>query len=218
MHKWVMGMAVVALVALPTLPAVATAQSAVGVRAGVRSSQLEVGQSSGSIRSLVLGGYYGFGISDRLAVQIEAVHGNRGAEGIGLGNETLDSNADPVDIEMTYFEAPVLLRAGFPGELLLPSVFLGPYIGFLLDCEIRPADGGSRACDESGAAQRFHPRSTEYGMVIGAALDLFWGDSTIFLDTRYTMGLRPIQSGDEAFDARHTGVAITGGVAVPLGR
>lgn len=215
MKKWVLGMAVAAIAALPAL---ASAQSAVGVRAGVRSSQLEAGQESGSISSLVLGGYYGFGLTDRLAVQIEAVHGSRGASGLRLGDETLDSDAEPVGVDMTYFEVPVLLRAGFPGDVFLPSVFVGPYVGFLLDCEVRPAGGDGRACDESDAAQRFHPRATEYGMVVGAALDLFWGDSTIFIDGRFTLGLRPIQAGDEAFDARHTGLALTGGVAVPLGR
>jgi hypothetical protein len=215
MRQWTWGLALGLALAVPT---VATAQSAVGVRAGMRWSELEAGSGAGSISSLALGGYYGFGISDRLAVQIEAVYGSRGGDALRLGDGSLDSGADPVRLEMTYFEVPLLLRAGFPGERLLPSVFAGPYVGFLLNCEVTPTDGDGRSCDQADAGQRFSPRSTEFGMAIGVALDVLIGESTIYVDGRYTLGLRPIQTGDEAFDARHTGLALTAGVAVPVGR
>lgn len=215
MRKWTFGVALAGALMIPSL---AAAQSAIGVRGGMRWSDLEAGRDGGSMSSLVLGAYYGFGISDRLALQIEAVYGSRGGDALRLGDATLDAEADPVSVDMTYVEIPLLLRAGFPGERLLPSVFAGPYVGFLLDCEVVPADGDGRACDEEGAAQRFNPRSTEFGLAVGAALDVLMGESTVYVDGRYTLGLRPIQSGDEAFDARHTGLALTAGVAVPVGR
>lgn len=215
MKKWMLGMALAGALAMPSL---AAAQSAIGVRGGMRWSELEAGQDGGSMRSLVLGAYYGFGITDRLALQIEAVYGSRGGDALRLGDETLDSEADPVSVEMSYVEIPLLLRAGFPGERLLPSVFAGPYVGFLLDCEVVPSGGDGRACDQEDAGQRFNPRSTDFGLAVGAALDVLMGESTIYVDGRYTLGLRPIQSGDEGFDARHTGLALTAGVAVPVGR
>lgn len=215
MRKWTFGVALAGALMIPSL---AVAQSAIGVRGGMRWSELEAGQGGGSMSSLVLGAYYGFGISDRLALQIEAVYGSRGGDALRLADETLDADADPVSVDMSYVEIPVLLRAGFPGERLLPSVFAGPYVGFLLDCEVVPADGDGHGCDDEGAAQRFNPRSTEFGLTVGAALDFLMGESTIYVDGRYTLGLRPIESGDEAFDARHTGLALTAGVAVPVGR
>ncbi len=214
MKKWIFGLGLA--MALGT-PAVAAAQSAVGVRAGMRWSELESSQDAGSMSSLVLGGYFGFGISNRLALQIEAVYGSRGAERLRVGANTLDTDATPVRLNMSYIEIPLLLRAGFPGERFLPSFFLGPYVAFLLDCEMRPDGGESQACDDEDAVQRFTPRSTDYGVLVGGGLDMAVGESTVFLDARYTLGLLSIQSGD-GFDARHGGLALTAGVAVPLGR
>lgn len=215
MKQWIVGLAVAALAAAP---AMASAQSAVGLRAGARWSQLETSQEAGSLTSLVLGGYFGFGISDRLAVQLEAVYGSRGAGELGVGTDALDPQATPAQVDMTYLEVPVLLRAGFPGERFLPSFFLGPYAGFLLDCDLSVEGEETRACDEEGATQRFSPRGTDFGILVGGALDMAVGESTVFVDVRYTLGLLSLESGDEAFDARHGGLAVSGGFAVPLGR
>lgn len=215
MRKWTLGLVLALWVAVP---AVAAAQSAVGVRAGMRWSELDTSQDAGSIGSLVVGGYFGFGVSHRLAIQIEAVYGTRGAESLRVADGVLSPTAEPSRLEMSYIEVPVLLRAGFPGERLLPSFFLGPYVGFLLDCEIRPTGQDGRSCDSAGAPERFAPRSTDFGLVVGGGLDVAVGESTVFVDARYTVGLMPIEGGDEAFDARHTGGAVVVGVGVPVGR
>lgn len=217
MKKWKLGPAL-ALALMAGTPALATAQSAVGARAGMRWSQLESSQEAGSISSLAIGGYFGFGISHRLAIQLEAIYGTRGADALRVGAGELDPTAEPSRVELSYIEVPVLLRAGFPGERFLPSFFLGPYVGFLLDCEIQPAGGETRACDSDTAPERFHPRSTDFGLVLGGGLDMAFGESTVFVDARYSLGLQPIQSGGDGFDARHTGFTVSGGVAVPLGR
>lgn len=215
MRKWVLGIGLAAIIAAP---AMAAAQSAFGVRAGARWSDLDNGHDSSSMSSLVVGGYYGFGISNRLAIQLEAVYGSRGAESLRVGASELEEDADRVDLDMNYIEVPVLLRAGFPGERFLPSFFVGPYVGFLLDCELQPVGGDSRECDAEGAAPRFDPRGTDYGVVLGGALDMTMGQSTIFVDARFTLGLLPVQSGDGAFDARHSGLAVSAGFAMPVGR
>lgn len=215
MHRWLVGIGLAAVIAAP---AMASAQSAFGVRAGMRSSDLETSQSTESIRSLVIGGYYGFGISSRLAIQFEAVYGGRGGEGLRVGVNELDSEAEPATLKMSYIEVPVLLRTGFPGERFLPSFFFGPYAGFLLNCDLEMAGGDSRSCDEDDSAPRFSPRSTDFGLVLGAGLDMSLGESTVFVDARFTVGLLPVQSGDDAFDARHSGLALSAGFAVPVGR
>lgn len=206
------------LLLLGLAPAGAAGQVAVGFRGGIRSSGLDTGQDLERFSDLVLGGYMGFGLSDRLAFQVEVVYGNRGANGLGLGANALDDTATPVDLSMHYLEIPVLLRAGFPGERLLPTFFAGPYAGFLLSCDITPEGGSATSCDEEGVAQRFAPRSTEFGVVVGAGLDVAIGHSTLFVDARYTLGILSIQQGSDPFDARHNGMAFSGGLAVPLGR
>ncbi|MFO7894647.1 MAG: porin family protein [Longimicrobiales bacterium] len=204
-------------IALLALPAGAVAQSATGFRAGVRNAGLQTGQGVSTITEAVYGAYLGFGLSDRLAFQAEVVYGVRGADGLGLGTDVLDPNAGDVRLDMQYLEVPLLLRAGFPGERLLASFFAGPYAGFLLSCEVT-AGGSTGACDDDAATQRFGPRSTDFGLVAGTGVDIAIGESTIFFDARYTLGILSIQSGADGFDARHNGLAITGGIAVPLGR
>lgn len=215
MKRWTFGLVVALLLAAP---AMAAAQAAVGVRAGLRRSELAVSQEVDPLYSMVVGGYFGFGITDRLALQFEAVYGTRGADGLRIGDGVLDPQASPTEVKQTYLEVPVLLRAGFPGERFLGSLFLGSYVGFMLDCELQPASGDARACDAAGVPQRFNPRSTDYGVVAGGALDMSFGSNTLYVDGRYTLGLLSLQSGGDSFDVRHTGFALTAGLAVPLGR
>lgn len=206
-----------AAIALLALPAGAVAQSATGLRAGIRNAGIQTSQGVSTITEPVYGAYLGFGLSDRLAFQMEVVYGVRGADGLGLGTDVLDSSAAGVRVDMQYLEIPLLLRAGFPGERLLASFFAGPYTGFLLSCDVT-AGGSTGACDDAAAAQRFAPRPTDFGLVAGTGVDIAIGESTVFFDARYTLGILSIQSGDNGFDARHNGLAITGGLAVPLGR
>lgn len=215
MRTWILGMVLGAIV---TLPAMAAAQSAAGVRAGMRWSELETSHEAGSISGLALGAYYGFAVSDRLAIQFEVVYGRRGAESLRLGADELDPEARPTGLEMSYIEVPLLLRTGYPGDRFMPSFFLGPYVAFLLDCELQPSGADTRSCDADGAAQRFNPRGRDFGLVLGAGLDVAMGESTVFLDGRFTLGLLSIEEGDDAFDARHSGLAVTAGFAVPVGR
>lgn len=215
MHRWLAG---VLVAVLSVAPEAGDAQAAVGIRAGYRSSDLTTSQDTEGMGGMVVGGYFGFGLSNRLALQFEAVYGTRGAKELGLGDGELASDGTPVRVEMDYIEIPVLLRAGVPGERFLPSFFVGPYVGFLLGCEITPPDAGSRKCDTADATERFGPRATEFGLLGGLGLDFALGESTVFLDARYTLGLLSIESGDSPLDAHHNGLAISGGFAVPIGR
>jgi hypothetical protein len=194
-----------------------SAQTAAGFRAGVRNADLQTGQGVSPLTEPVYGAYIGFGLSDRLALQLETVYGVRGAAGLGLGTDALDPSAPGAEVQMEYVEAPILLRAGFPGRRLLASVFAGPYVSVLIGCDVTVA-GTTTACDDDTATRRFDPRTTDFGLVAGAGLDMAVGRSTLFVDARYTLGTGSIQAGSDGFDARHNGVAITAGFALPLGR
>jgi hypothetical protein len=197
------------------IPTLASGQSAVGLRAGSRWSQLDGGgNGAGRVTELVVGGYFGFGLSDRVALQFEAAYGGRGAEAVTVGTGTAVTG----QLDMQYLDVPVILRAGFPGERLLPSLFVGPYFGFLLSCELTPEGGDAHDCDAEGETARFSPRATDVGLVVGGALDFLMGENTVFVDVRYTAGLLSIASSSDPLDARHAGLAVSGGFAFPLGR
>lgn len=211
----------VAGAAVAAAPGGAAAQSAMGLRAGVRHAQLDAASPSadGAIDAFLVGGYFGFGLSDRLGLQLEVVYGGRGSEAMTFGTEVADGTAVTAGLDMSYLDVPVLLRAGFPGRRVLPSVFVGPYFGFMLSCELTPEGGETRDCDgEESLTARFTPRSTDIGLVVGGAVDFLLGESSVFIDARYTTGLLSIEAGDDAMDARHTGLAVSGGFAFPVGR
>lgn len=211
-----------ALVLVGAAAAPLSAQTAVGMRAGFRRATLQAVGASGGLSSAVVGGYFGIGLSDHVALQVEAVYGTRGTASVQIGAGQLDSAAPASRLQMRYLDLPVLIRTAFPGERLMPSFFVGPYVGFLLGCELKPPGETSRSCDAAtsdgtAATEGFSPRSTDYGLVVGGALDLLMGRHTVFLDVRYNVGLMSIQAGNDPMDARHNGLDITAGLAFPLG-
>lgn len=210
--------AVVALIATVSSVGGAAGQAAVGVRGGVNLAELTGVEGAESITGITAGGFFGFGLSDQLALQAEALFSIRGGENIPIGANTLDPAAGGSRIEMQAIEVPVLLRAGFPGERFLPSAFVGPYISFLLSCDLQDPAGTTSDCDSPARANWFSPRATNYGLLFGVALDYLMGESSVFVDLRYGLGLLSIRSGEEGFESRNTGLTITGGFAFPLGR
>lgn len=206
-----------ALAAVLGVPATAYAQMAVGIKGGVRWAGLRGDHDVESGTGIVAGGYVGFGVADQLALQFEVDYGVRSFSGLGVGANVLSSSAPPAEIRMRYLEVPLLLRVGFPQERVLPSVFAGPFVGFLLGCDLRPEGGESRACDDSERTEWFEPRSTDAGIIIGGALDLSLGNGSFFVDVRYGLGLLSIHAAD-AVTANHGGLDFTGGFAFPIGR
>lgn len=206
-----------AVLLLAVTPLAATAQAATGMRVGARWADLDAAQETDGVRGLVVGAYLGIAVSERLALQIEANYGERGAEGVPLADGVLDPAAAPVRIAANYLDVPVLLRAGFPRDRIMPSFFVGPYAGFLMGCDV-VTDDGRRSCDAEDAPARFEPRSTDFGVVAGGALDVAIGTSTMFVDLRFTMGLLSLATGENAMDANHTGLELSAGFAFPLGR
>ncbi len=213
MKMWWLAAAMMAFL----VPGAAAAQAAAGLRAGARTSQLETSGESGSLSSFIVAAYFGIGISNRLALQIEGIYGSRGADALRVGQGVLADTAGPARVEMSYTDIPILLRTAFPAGRFLPSFYVGPYVGILMGCDLTPEGESPRDCDTADVAQRFRPRATDFGLTMGGSLDYLLGETTVFIDARYSLGLLSIQTGDDAFDARHTGLSISGGFAFPLG-
>lgn len=196
----------------------AAAQAAVGIKAGANLAGLSGADGTGTVTGLAAGAYLGFGLGDRLALQVELGYGIRGGADVPVGANALDDAASRSDLRLAYIEVPLLLRAGYPGERLLPSIFLGPYAAFLGSCRLTLEDGSEGPCDDEDRAAWFEPRSTDYGLMVGGGLDLALGESTVFVDVRYALGLLSIQGGTDGMELRNAGLTITGGFAIPLGR
>ena len=198
-------------------PAAASAQMAVGLKGGVRWAGLRSDQEAEAGTGIVAGGYVGFGVADQLALQFEIDYGVRSFSGLGVGANAVSPDAIPSELQMSYLEVPLLLRVGFPRERVLPSFFAGPYVGFLLSCDLRPEGGESRSCDDATRSEWFDPRGTDAGIVLGGSVDFAMGDGSFFVDVRYGLGLLSIHD-DDAISANHGGLDFTGGFAFPIGR
>ena len=204
-------------VALALLPVAVSGQTALGVKAGANLAELSGAPGSEGITGVLAGVYFGFGLTDQLAVQLEANYVTRGGEGVPIGaNDLSGTGGSRVDISALDF--PVLLRAGYPGERFLPSAFAGGFMSVLLSCQLTPPTGDAGDCDSPTRAAWFSPRSTDFGFVFGGGLDMILGSSSVFVEARYTLGLLSIQAGDEGFDVRNNGLVLSGGFAFPTSR
>lgn len=198
-------------------PVAATAQSAFGFKAGVNRTGL-TGPDAGAATAqdrFVGGIFFGSGISDHLAIQLELLYSRQGVG--NFVNPADSTGAGPVTLSMAYVELPVLLRAGFPTRNVLFSVYAGPIISFRNSCEIQSGDTTMK-CQDAGTPQGFHPRATDVDAAAGAAIDISLGGSTFFIDGRYAAGLSSIEAGSMGMKARRTAASLMAGFAFPIGR
>lgn len=198
----------------------APAQSAWGLKAGASQASLTGADagSAASVTGMAAGVFYGIALSDHLALQVEALYLQRGATAF---RSDADAPGMPAaTLSLSHIEVPVLLRVGFPTETLLLSFFGGPVVSVRVGCTLEPEDGsaGAEACKEPTTTQFFAPRATDIGATAGGGIDLALGESTFFVEARYTLGLLSIQAGEDALEARHATVTAMAGFAFPLGR
>jgi len=198
-------------------PCAATAQSAFGFKAGVNRTGL-TGADAGSptARNRFVGGvFFGSAVSDHLALQVELLYSR-----MGVGNfvNPADTSGAPVNLSMSYVQLPILLRAGFPTQSVLFSVYVGPVLSYRNNCQIESAGGATAACRAAGTPQGFFPRATDVDAAAGAGIDFALGESTFFIDARYTVGLLSIEAGTDGMDTKHAVTSLMAGLAFPLGR
>lgn len=122
------------------------------------------------------------------------------------------SSEQPLDIELAYIEVPLLARVSVPfrTDRIRPVAFAGPVPAVKLGCDLDLLLTGSplRApCDDLGDVEF---NDFDFGMLVGAGLEIQWADGGLALELRRTIGLRSIVEGS---DVRNRTWAVTLGVA-----
>ena len=111
-------------------------------------------------------------------------------KGISYGNsEATDPFGNPIgSLEalhvVQYVELPILLRWRIPVSWgVRPSLLGGPFVSFKTGekFKLTGANSGSESVDDL--------KDTDYGIVLGAALDHKAGPGRMFLEGRYDLGL-----------------------------
>jgi len=132
--------------------------------------------------ALAGGGFVTFGLGPNFAIQPEALYAQKGGKA--------EESGTSVKVKVSYAEIPVLLKVRMPvksGGLVSPHVYVGPAIGFKIDCTLKGSDGTttiSGSCDDNDTKLK----STDFSVVFGAGLDV----GRAVIDVRYDLGLSKI--------------------------
>lgn len=174
----------------------------IGVKGGLNVADVstdvpEIEDIKATKTGFVGGAYVNFGLGGVFAVQPEVLYSEKGFK--GEDSQFPDISAQ---FKVNYFEIPVLLKAQFPMEMIRPAVYVGPVISFETSCKFGLTQGTVSAdfdCD-SPEADVGDRKTTEFGGVFGANLDLFVGPLVLTLDGRYQLGFTNLNDDPTATD------------------
>jgi len=149
-----------------------------GVRGGVSvaSASFDLETFDADNRTGFVGGPFlnlDFGI---FGAQIAGMYHQMGFEG------------EDIDLDLDYFEVPVVLKVGVPLPLVKPSVFGGVTLGFEGACEVNGVE-----CSDDDTS------GTQYAGVAGADVKISLGVASLWADGRYNFGLSDVNDAGDAF-------------------
>ena len=169
------------------VPDVALAQG-FGIKGGITSSNVTGAPAPGfdldfSGKVAGVGGIsYAAHLTDRVALQLEALYFRRDADAVVLGDRDFGF------MRVTYLDIPVLIVVDLSGGTTRPNVQLGPEVGF------RIAESGAFEVPNGGDPDDLAEEleSTYFGWVFGLGLETPAGGGALTLDARYVFGLTDI--------------------------
>jgi hypothetical protein len=152
-----------------------------GLKVGVNRANLVGDNADGTaIYGPILGGFLAFNLDKDLSIQAELLFTEKGTEGDTLG---VASTAT-----LRYLEFPVLLRGDGPKKgFFQPAAYVGAALSLRIDAtgELGP-EGGVRVGLEE------ETRSLDFGFVLGVIAAFDAGPGQVFLEGRYTRGIRSV--------------------------
>jgi hypothetical protein len=212
-----------------TLYSASAQQAYFGVLGGVNFADLNGKDKQGeklnaSTRNIPgIGGVIGLNLNENFSFQLELMY-------LQKGGVLLREPSDPqgIKFKMSFIEVSVFLKIQF-GEQIRPYIMGGPTLGFLLRSKFESEIGGLLF---KGDVQHI-TREVDFGVGIGAGVNIPLGSSNIFLDGRYTLGLTKLNKGgtfetnagdiitegevDRAVEISTKGFQIMLGVVFPIG-
>lgn len=174
-----------ALLVLPLLPVQA---QRLGIVAGGTFSQLrgikdvKAKNRNGTMFGLTLQ----LPLGDAVAFEPELLFVNKGSE--------FDVTSGGVrNVKLDYLEIPMLLRFGSRGSGLAPHFYVGPSVGFNMNCSVTLKGGGiPNTSSDCKNDDFFEPTSLDWGAIVGAGVDLNVGGVGLTGGARYGIGLANI--------------------------
>ncbi|NBC09043.1 MAG: outer membrane beta-barrel protein [Bacteroidetes bacterium] len=156
--------------------------------------------------SVLYGGVLELGLADKFAIQPEVSYIVRGYEG-GEGLAALDP-----DITLNYLDFGGLLKFKTGSEGLNAYLGAGPYYSYALSGEIDTGAGTVEIdFDDEEAFER-----GDWTAAFAAGVQLPLGESFLFVDARYLLGLTDLNDRDEEVEVRNRAFSLSAGILFAL--
>jgi hypothetical protein len=198
---------VLALAAFVSRPAAAETTFNFGLKSGASIANNLWNDDDGtekSIYRLTFGAFAAINLTPSLAIQPEVnylVTGEWWEETNGVVLKTVETYG--------YLHIPVLVKYRFMMEdSIVPSVFAGPAVGFLLNARWKDYEDGVLV-DDFDAKDLF--KSTDFGADFGAGIEFAIAPVKIIVDLRYYLGLVDVYE-DTAFSMKNRSFLLTAGI------
>ena len=173
----------------------------------------------------IVGAFYRFDLNNHLAIQPEAYFSMKGTK---VGSvETYNYLGGTVTeiydytFKLNYLEIPVLLKYKIQTRgKLKPSLFLGPCMAFKVSARLTGSykyEENYAYLGESGYVsyaadideELDEVKTTDFGLIIGAGLDIEMGSSSLVIEARYNWGLTGLSKFADASDPGAKNAAFT---------
>ncbi len=178
-----------------------------GARLGINISSIygDTVQTTMARVGLNIGMYFTAWLTDKIALQQEAVIGTRGERWKD------PNNVDPFVYTRyatvsTYLDLPLLVKWRFyQSDALRPAVYIGPTCAIALVAE---SEYGTTSQDMMEKTNRF-----DFGITAGFSMDIRQGNYFIPVDIRYNLGLTNyVKPDDYGTTARHGVLSVSVGL------
>ena len=189
-------------------PVAVQSQTTFGVRGGVTVSHASLDLNETFARDnrtgFAGGAFFDWNSGGLLGFQIAGEYVQKGVD--------LDFANAVSELTLDYLEIPAVLKVGIPLGSLRPSAFGGVSLGFNTGCDV----GGDVAVgDDPDCGDEVS--GTEFSGVFGADLAWYLGSFSLWVDTRYYVGLSDISDGDAFNDLKNRAWNLSAGLGFTLG-
>jgi outer membrane immunogenic protein len=125
------------------------------------------------------------GLMNALTFQPELLYSNKGAK----YEETFEDQIYKVMVILNYLEMPLLFKYNFGmmgDSQWMPNVYAGPYAAYRLNGKFKVKFDGQTETEDINSDEM---NTIDYGLVLGAGLDVPMGRGQITFDVRYSLGM-----------------------------
>ncbi len=191
-----LGMALGLLAVDAAAGAAAAAQASVGAQVGYSRSDLG-GAGAAQLRSrqgALTGVFLTAPLGPALSIRPELLFAQKGGRTLATLE---DGSTATFDIELAYFELPLLARVTLPRGRFRPVLFAGPAPALQIGCDLQLITAGGPLRATCSEAEFTLFSEWDLGLVAGGGIELNWAQAALALEARYTAGVRSIVDGGE---------------------